>query len=232
MHPDIPPSLDQLLSAAHVPQRGFTWPKERWGTWLLDIDGARELLDSLPSAVDRATTAATVQDSINQDAIPAAFIACMVWGHGHSGYGPFRTARILSASLEPVDKSVDATVVDRLKTSIERVRVAGSVEAYRYLNNEGHIGGLGPAFFTKWLYFASAGEKPYGAQAAPVLDELVTAWLREHASVALRYGSTKDYARYVELLEHWGDAHGRTQVQVEEGIFRLIRDDGGHREPN
>lgn len=232
MHPDIPPSLDQLLSAAHVPQRGFTWPKKRWGAWLSGIDGARELLDSLPSAVDRATTAATVQDRINQDAIPAAFIACMGWGHDHSGYGPFRTARILSASLEPADKSVDANVVDRLKTSIERVHEAGSVEGYRYLNNEGHIGGLGPAFFTKWLYFASAGEKPYGAQAASVLDKLVTDWLRDHASVDLRYGRTKDYARYVELLEHWGEVHGRTHVQVEEGIFRLIRGDGGDGEPN
>lgn len=226
VHPPIPTHLEELLTSPHIRQRGFSWPKKRWVDWLSAIEGSKELLESLPSSVDRTTTASKVHACIHRDAIPEAFIACMVWGHGHSGYGPFRSARILSGSSKPTKQPVDLTVVDRLRTSIDRIQAKGPAEAYRYLNNEGHIAGFGSAFFTKWLYFISAGENPYGAQAAPVLDQLVIRWLRDYASVSLRYGRTSDYAKYLELLEHWGAAHERTQVQVEEGIFRLIRNDG------
>lgn len=226
VRPPIPPHLEQLLASPHVRQRGFLWPKKRWVDWLSAIHGSAQILESLPSAVDRITTAVTVQACIQREAIPEAFIACMVWGHGHSGYGPFRTARILSGFSKPANQPVDPTVVNRLRTSIDRMQTDGPVDAYRYLNNEGHVAGFGPAFFTKWLYFISAADDPYGAQAAPALDQLVTRWLRDNAAVSLRYGRTSDYARYVELLDQWGKAHKRTQVQVEEAIFRLIRNDG------
>lgn len=226
MHPNIPPTLGRLLASPHVAQRAFSWPKNRWMSWLSEIDGGARVLNSLPDAVDRASTAETVDAYVREGAFTEAFIACMVWGHGHSGYGPYRTARILSGAPEQAGKTTDGTVIKRLQTSIERFNASGAVDAYRYLNNDGHIDGLGPAFFTKWLYFISAGSTPYGAQAAPVLDQLVIDWLRTHASVPLRYAKTLDYDRYVELLGHWGEAHGRTPVQVEEAIFRLIRNDG------
>lgn len=225
MHPDIPPPLERLLASPHIVQRAFSWPRERWASWLSGIAGVAQLLDSFPDVVDRTSTAATVALLVRRGEFAEAFIACMIWGHGHTGYGPYRTACILSGSDAPTGKPVNTTVVNKLETSIERLNTSGSVGAYRYLNTEGHIGGLGAAFFTKWLYFISAGNRPYGPQAAPVLDDLVTRWLRAHSSIRLRQGRTNDYAKYVELLEHWGKKHGRTRVQVEEAIFRLIRND-------
>lgn len=228
MHPDIPFPLERLLTSPHIVQRAFSWPRERWTGWLSGIAGSAQLLDSLPNTVDRTSTAAAVDACVRRGAFAEAFIGCMIWGHGHTGYGPYRTACILSGSEEPSGKPVDTTVVSRLRTSVEQFNTGGSMEAYRYLNNEGHIRGLGPAFFTKWLYFISAGNTPYGAQAAPVLDDLVTGWLRTHASIPLQQGKTSDYAKYVELLDYWGEAHGRTRVQVEEAIIRLIRNDGAN----
>lgn len=63
------------------------------------------------------------------------------------------------------------------------------------------------------------------AAAAPVLDALVLRWLASRG-VLLRAGYTDDYARYVELLGSWGEPHGLTPAEVEEGIFRATRDDG------
>lgn len=228
MHPDIPAPLERLLTTPHTVQRAFAWPRERWAGWLSGIAEASQVLDSLPDSVDRASTAAVVNACVRRGALTEAFIACMVWGHGDTGYGPYRTACILSGSEEPLGEPVDPTVVERLKASIDRMSAAGAVDAYRYLNNEGHIKGLGPAFSTKWLYFISAGNSPYGAQAAPILDDLVSGWLRTHGLVPLRQGKTNDYAKYVGLLDHWGKVHGRTRVQVEEAIFRLIRNDGAN----
>jgi hypothetical protein len=62
--------------------------------------------------------------------------------------------------------------------------------------------------------------------AAPVLDALVIKWLGKTAGVVLRPGYSDDYARYADLLGSWGALHGLTLVQVEERIFRPLRDDG------
>ena len=90
----------------------------------------------------------------------------------------------------------------------------------------GLIGGLGAAFFTKWLYFITARGDAASVSAAPVLDVLVISWLASHGGPALRAGYTDDYARYVETLKSWGAPHGLTPVDVEERIFGLIRNDG------
>ncbi len=183
------------------------------------------MLAGLPPELDRATAAHLVEDLLPRD-VTAAFTVAMIWGHGSTGYGPYRTATILTASRSPKNVPVDATVRGRLGESVEVAREAGSVEGYRFLNNRpGKVSGLGPAFFTKWLYFVTARGEARSASAAPVLDGLVLAWLTARG-VPLRAGYTDDYARYVETLTHWGAPHGLAPVAVEERIFRLIRDDG------
>lgn len=187
-----------------------------------DVGGAGQLLDGLELKVDRAGTAEAVTRRIANGDYPAAFVAAMVWGHGSTGYGPYRTAWALTGSRTPRGRPVDAVVVERLQESARLVTTEGPVAAYRYLRNAGRIPGLGPAFFTKWMYFASADGQPYGPQAAPILDQLVSGWLGRH-DVSLRYGSTADYGRYVDLLSAWGEISGRTPVEVEEAIFENAR---------
>lgn len=99
---------------------------------------------------------------------------------------------------------------------------------YRFLNTQdGKISNLGPAFFTKWLYFVTAdGSVDGGPQAAPILDVLVLNWLRTKADLRLRTGWTVDYETYLDLLTTWGKPYGIHRAGVEERIFRLIREDG------
>lgn len=89
--------------------------------------------------------------------VATAFTVAMIWGHGSTGYGPYRTATTLTATRSPKGVPVDATVRSRLGESIEVAREAGCVEGYRLLANRlGRVSGLGPAFFVKWLYFVTA----------------------------------------------------------------------------
>jgi len=204
---------------------GFAFSRERWLAWTEHLDGVPAVVESLPGSVDRATTARVVEDLLPSN-VAGAFTAAMIWGHGSSGYGPFRTARVLSGAKQPRGVGLSDAVVERLAQSVTIARRDGAVEGYRFLNNtDGKIAGLGPAFFTKWLYFVTARGDASSRVAAPVLDVLVLTWLGARG-VRLRAGYTDEYARYVDTLRDWGEPHGLAPAEVEERIFRLIRDDG------
>ena len=101
-----------------------------------------------------------------------ALVASYVWGQGGTGYGPHRLRRILA---EP---GVD----DTLSGTAATLREKGAVEAYGELR--GAVKGLGPAFFTKFLYFldlATNDPAPPGPRAL-ILDQRVARVLRAHAS--------------------------------------------------
>lgn len=220
-----PVDLEPLLSGHLPPQRAFRYSPDHWRAWTGHLDGVGEVLEGLPPALDRATTA-TVVNNVLTGQVAAAFAVAMIWGHGTSGYGPYRTAAVLTASRRPAGLPLSPAVEDRLRESATVARDRGPVEGYRYLNNSpGKIAGLGPAFFTKWLYFVTVRGSMGTASAAPILDALVLGWLAARA-VPLRAGCTDDYARYVELLGSWGKPHGLAPAEVEERIFRLIRNDG------
>lgn len=223
---DPPAELAALLVEPHVPQQAFAWPKDRWIRWFDGHDGVREVLQGLEDSIDRRRGVELIQGLLAREDVAPAFVVAMVWGHGWSGYGPYRSAAVLTASRRPSGRSLDRAVVTRLEESARLAREEGGASAFRYLSNEGRIAGLGSAFFTKWLYFASAADGPNSSSAAPVLDRLVLDWLKSVANVRLRAGRTRDYERFVDLLRLWGEPYGRSAVQVEETIFRLIRDDG------
>lgn len=191
-----PPALRDLLTQSLAPQRPFAYPRSAWLRWTGDLPHVAETIASLPDAVDRGVVARAIESLLQRDEVVPAFVAAMIWGYGSSNYGPSRTARILAGAT-----TSGVTATGALAESARIVRSdGGPVEAYRYLNNDGHLEGLGPAFFTKWLYFATARGPERSARAAPVLDALVIRWLRREAGVALRYGKTADYQIYVDLL--------------------------------
>jgi hypothetical protein len=66
------------------------------------------------------------------------------------------------------------------------------------------INGLGPAFFTKFLYFAGGGRR-----GSLILDARVAGRLRRSCGWASLVGTTSwpatTYGRYLELLHRWAD---------------------------
>lgn len=222
--PPPPPQLVKLMEQPFAPQRAFGYDPERWLKWLSHMPGAKSTLDMLPDKVARATIRQAFA-TLERDNIVGAFIAVMIWGYGYENLGPYRTARVLSDKFRD-GNTLSQQVVEKLSNSCSIAREHGNVRGYSYLNNEGKMCRFGPSFFTKWLYYATA-TGPQGEEgAAPILDDKVIGWINDEAGEQLRYAKTPSYQRYIDVVMAWGAPYDLTAVDVEERIFRLIRNDG------
>lgn len=225
--PSAPASLERLLgdgTQLPSPQGSMPWILERWTQRLAPVPGAAEfLLDVAASPLDRAAALHHVSTANDQGRTDLAFVAAMVWGYGKAGYGPYRTLRALSGGSAQ-SPGLDESVLARLREASEHARERGPLAGFYTLNNApGKVRGLGPAFFTKWLYFTTAVDGPDDAAAASILDQRVRRWIADNTEIRLNIGKTRDYARYLQILDAWGArAHGTvSRAVVERSIFAL-----------
>lgn len=218
-----PPVLAELLHADPKAQRAFAWNKKPWQNRLHDLPDVLDVLEALPPAVDRDSTRLVVHSELKAGRVLPAFVAAMIWGYGRVGYGPARVRWVFTGTKGPdaLDAPVLATVSERLAAGGQKAREGKLRDAFYLMNNDGRIKYLGSAFFTKWLYFASALSGPDDPVAAPILDKRVVTWLDGHKVVPLRLNNTASYITYLDILANWGERYGRTRVQVEKAIFGL-----------
>ena len=141
-----------------------------------------------------------------------AFIAAMVWGYGPSGYGPFRTCRVLASNPDAPRRLLDAAEAARNRGPLAGFDVLAAAPL-KY---------LGVAFSTKYLYYCSrAVSHLHGGRTAPILDSVMSRWMARYARATFSL-STHDslgYRRYVDLLEQWGAALDLPADVVEERIY-------------
>ncbi|WP_144723458.1 hypothetical protein [Cellulosimicrobium sp. TH-20] len=219
----VPDAVASLLARPALTSVRARPNLESWSRWLIGLEGAQAGLDAVGDEIDRSRMCELTDAFITDGEIVSAFVVTMVWGYGGDGRGPFRTRRVLTGSDDPQDAPLNDEVVGRLSLAVDVARRDGAVEGYRYLNREslGRIKHLGPAFFTKWLYAATARGDRDHEHAAPVLDERVLRWINEKTDLRLRHSYTDDYAAYIGALERWGRSATpqRTTVDVEEAIF-------------
>lgn len=222
MTQDVPPSLAAVLAEPAVPQRPFPWNRSAWATGMHDLPDVQRVLDSLPDGVDRNLVREVVNSQLSDGQVLPAFVSAMIWGYGDSGYGPTRVRWVLTGIKTGArDAPVRGDVVESLRAAVDTVRIQGPVEGFRYMNNEGRVKHLAGAFFTKWLYFASATTSADDTNAAPILDRQVQVWLKLEANLFIDIHRTSDYGRYLDVLRAWAAAYDRTPVQVEKAIFGL-----------
>lgn len=224
MTTDVPASLEPFLSSRQIPQASFPWGREAWQVQMHDLPGVLETINRLPDRVDRELIGRVVQDELQAGCVLCAFVPAMIWGWGTtSGLGALRTRWILTGVGEKraIEQPVLPSVSDRLQAGAQVVRQEGPVEAFRFMNNGGHIKHLGSSYFTKWMYFSSALDGPNDPVAAPILDDTITDWLNEETPLKFDRAKTASYEAYLDLLECWGKTYGLTKVQVETAIFRL-----------
>ena len=129
-----------------------------------------------------------------------AFVAAMAWGFRPNSYGPFRTNEMLNSSKQGLEGDEALTILleifDELKSGS-----AKPIDAYKKLSRK--INGLGPAFGTKFLYFASCE-----ADRVPILDAVVANWLWKYGVrdskgkwlSAVPWKST-NYQRYLDFCD-------------------------------
>lgn len=225
----VPHSLAVRLAEDLPDQKGFRWNREKWEAVVRDVPDAKQVLNSLPSILDRTIIRSIVQDNLGRERVLGALVPVLIWG-GPSGYGPFRARSILTGdrSKSNLEATVEDSIRDYLVQGANIVRTKGAADAFYFMNNEGHIKYLGGAFFTKWLAFSSMTASTDGEGVAPIFDKRVRDWIVGNADPqdhgGLRTDRTNGYKAYLSLLDRWGGPFGRTRAQVELSIFELTRD--------
>ena len=112
--------------------------------------------------------------------VRALLAASCMWGHGPAGYGPARALTALRADPDGAKLEHNLEPVLRQHPSEAELR-----DAYQRFNSASptHLRGLGPAFFTKILYFAGYRRGTGGVQPL-ILDKRVARNLPTEAGPA------------------------------------------------
>ena len=149
-------------------------------------------------------------------------VAVMMWGYGTRGYGPARTARMLAApdAEQRIASAFQAANDPRDGARAGYAALADPATA--------RLSWLGPAFGTKFLFFAGHGAVHYGSRPL-ILDGLIGRWVEHQAGVRLLPWTwmRSNYGRYLDLMHRWADALGWEPDQVEHRIFTLARSSQG-----
>ncbi|MFY1619551.1 hypothetical protein [Micromonospora sp. WMMD736] len=141
--------------------------------------------------------------------------AVLMWGYGPIGYGPWRAARSLGG--DPTG--------ERLTSALEDISVPGEVAlrtAYRRFRDpaQARLPWLGPAFFTKVLYFAGYRRGVGGVQPL-ILDRVVADRLPAEAGVTRRNGwSSDEWLAYLRWAAGQAQRRGVEPDAVELALFQ------------
>ena len=215
------------LTEIHLPERAITQLREvdasewidnhaiavgrDWWTKALQAHG---LTDTITGEVIRRADIFTLDDA---SASPAAALTvlfnALAWGSGDKRRN--NKARIAAIAANP--DTAAALLQHAAALSHDDPMTAYDV---LYPNNRTAISDLGPAFFTKYLYFAGAGNPDHPCC---ILDENVALALQKACgwhSLPLKGWLASAYDRYATLLGHWVDEHqlGRRDV-IERWLF-------------
>ena len=217
-------TYDRWREAGYLPQPSFAWRPESWRKRLQSTDILKAeftLTDCIQTIVERTAQpedgsrpqidrelvrslhspeTLVVDGTYDEQAVVTAFLASMIWGYGTTGYGPYRTARVLTS---------DPCAIAHLTETAERAQASadGGIDAFDHIagsrKNTPYLKYLGPAFGTKFLYFLTAASST--ARTTPVMDAVVRRWFRTHAGINLvtwRWEKGR-YRTYLEALDAW-----------------------------
>jgi len=151
------------------------------------------------------------------------------WGYNRTGYGAWRTKELLAQPGFPRSAT----------RALDILRTAGPAVAYYFLYNsakdgsrdEGHVQGWGPAFFTKFLYFADPENQPRAVRSRPtalILDVyMARAVNRTAPSKPLGHfrdngWTTPQYAFYITLLDRLATEQRSSDNALTPGIVEAI----------
>ncbi|EMD28366.1 8-oxoguanine DNA glycosylase OGG fold protein [Amycolatopsis azurea] len=198
-------AVRQWRENGEPPQRASSWSR---GSWLKYFPGRQAFLDSLPDSVDRAEAARHAADAVTPEGAEQAFLVAMIWGYGPVGYGPWRTARVLTENPHAADRLAEVAVV---------ARDSGGLDAFRALAHE-PLRYLGVAFGTKYLRFVTAA---LPVETAPILDAVVRRWLAAHTGWHPNIDEWRPavYEKYVAWLTAWSTEFDLDADMVEQMIF-------------
>jgi hypothetical protein len=186
-------------------------PDERM--WPVELDAASDY-SANTVFIDRNLVFAVAQrvvgDLNDPWAAPQLHAAITFWG-APPGQSTSRAVKPLAADH----------VSERLTAAIKLVRGEGARSAYKALGRRQRlwVSGLGPSYFTKLLYFAGYGAKPFMPQPL-IMDDNVINGLT--ATTGRPWQATADdYLAYLDLAKDWAVELETEPDVIERRLFAL-----------
>ncbi len=200
-----------------VLDQAISFDPARWRRLLPDPAHWPAELDSCPKPegdrwpkVARSTVFDICRNACEPADVTRAFVAACVWGAGTGAQSVQRRVKVF-------EQNSSVAVGERLTEALAVQRAEGPVEAYSALRGRLRLRWLGPAFFTKLLYFAGY-ENSTGETRPLILDRFV--------AVGMGLGwpragwSSERYGRYLRYAHHWAAEAGTSPDAVELALFR------------
>lgn len=150
------------------------------------------------------------------------FLATMAWGYGR-GWGWWRTAQIIEHAGQPSAGGDQLQpLIDKLNHLANLARSGPTTDLFSAWSDATHVArlvGLGPAFATKFAYFAG-----YDRQTGrgPLIADLLVAWaMWALADVWDVRHEAPCYAEYLAVASRWAEAYGCRPDEVERALFSI-----------
>jgi hypothetical protein len=212
---DVPLPCEEEVTGQSIP-----FDRERWLAHLPDATWWPVRLDTCPRVgrwpqVDRHTVLGMAEAAGTVEGRRHLLVAALVWGTGTKVRSVNRRGRIFE---EPSAEQLD----HRLGAVVTMLRQEGAVAAYEACRGSLRTAHLGPAFFTKFLYFAGYHESA-GPYRPLILDSVVSQALKHHGIVAANWPlngwSTRQYAQYLDIVHRQAESAGASPHRVEAAWF-------------
>ena len=149
------------------------------------------------------------------ETIEDVFIGAMIFGYGPVGYGPSRVGRVIRENPD---------LIEKLNHQYESA-AKGSETSWHSHTKQDKVKYFGPAFATKFAYFAARHQKAKGD--VPLIADLNTSWAMWWLADIPRSVERDDsYLAYVKLAHAWGTEVGGDYGvdEIERAIFNLGQD--------
>lgn len=206
---------EQRQAEGSVTDQAVWWAPAKWATPRLER-AVRRVADQTESSLSERglITRQHVFDLVASESDPLiGFTAAMIWGHGINGYGPHR-----------VEKMVD-DAGDGLREKLDGIAAAGregAAAAWDAFTSSSKIRGLGPAFASKYAYFAAFANGTATSELPTLIVDLNTSWamwdlVQLPRSVDRRAG----YVEYVRRSASWARSARVRPDTIEWALFRI-----------
>ena len=203
--PVVVAAVDQWSISGKPQQKPIRWPQH---DWIREFPELAVMLNAMPNPLSREDVRKTVQTiPSGEEGAVAAFVVCMAWGYGRTGYGRARTRKILA------DTSDAAKRLDEARAIASGGSTKAAVDSYAFLGGRGRLRGLGPAFGTKYIHFHN--------EQGLILDKLTADWFRSVDGVNLRptLWNSGSYRQYLESMQKWARETGVSPNELEQIAF-------------
>jgi len=213
MVPDFLLQQSELIRSCDPSSQSVTFFPETWQRQLGWNRQYRNLAGVYRGCISRGDLfkiATAAYNSPTEDKVISLFVGTMLWGYGTTGYGAWRTDKMLKTP------AANRTIM----CAWDLVCQSRVLEAYRICD----LDRCGPAFFTKFFYFAGRGGSI--AEYPLILDNIVYETLKSYLGTGVdkyvkrsTWWWPEGYQRYTQDMHSWASDLGVAADQIELHLF-------------